>query len=62
MTDLPVPSPCVRLCELDDEGYCLGCRRTIAEIVAWPSMSEEEKEAVWGRLREETASGSGTVG
>jgi predicted Fe-S protein YdhL (DUF1289 family) len=31
-------------------GLCLGCRRTIDEIAAWASMSEDDKRAVWARL------------
>ena len=46
----PVPSPCVLTCQLDDQKICLGCKRTIDEIVAWLNMSEDEKRAVWERL------------
>ncbi|WP_226772929.1 DUF1289 domain-containing protein [Serratia marcescens] len=33
-----VRSPCVSLCRIDDETQqCRGCRRTRAEIAAWPN-------------------------
>ena len=33
------PSPCIKVCELDTEGYCRGCLRTGTEIGQWLSMS-----------------------
>jgi len=32
-------SPCIKVCELDAQGYCTGCLRTGAEIGEWLSMS-----------------------
>jgi uncharacterized protein len=32
------PSPCIKVCALDPQGYCAGCLRTAAEIGAWISM------------------------
>jgi len=40
---LPVPSPCIGVCTLDDDGICLGCRRTSDEIARWPRMSNDER-------------------
>ena len=40
------PSPCVNVCTLDDDGVCLGCRRTLDEIMRWTRMSPEEQRAV----------------
>jgi predicted Fe-S protein YdhL (DUF1289 family) len=34
-----IESPCIGVCTLDDSGYCMGCRRTAAEIAAWLEMS-----------------------
>ena len=53
----PVPSPCISLCEMvPATGLCRGCMRTIDEIIAWSSASDEFKRAVWAeiRRREET--------
>ncbi|OHU87922.1 MULTISPECIES: DUF1289 domain-containing protein [Pseudoalteromonas] len=33
--DKPIESPCVRNCCLNDKDVCLGCGRTLAEILAW---------------------------
>ena len=32
--------------------YCLGCRRTLEEIAAWGSMTDEEQRAVLKRLEQ----------
>ena len=36
-------SPCVGLCELDRDGYCIGCLRTIDEITRWRLMTDDER-------------------
>jgi predicted Fe-S protein YdhL (DUF1289 family) len=33
-------------------GLCVGCHRTIDEIAAWSSLSEDAKRAVWAQLGE----------
>ncbi len=38
-----VLSPCVGICSLDDDGLCLGCHRTSAEIARWPQMNDDER-------------------
>lgn len=41
-----VPSPCTRVCTLDDAGVCLGCKRTVEEIKIWRSLSSNAKRAL----------------
>jgi predicted Fe-S protein YdhL (DUF1289 family) len=38
-----VLSPCVGICALDDDGYCLGCLRNTAEISRWSQMNDDER-------------------
>lgn len=45
-----VNSPCQKICELDKDGICLGCKRTLEEIARWTQMSEHERAAVILRL------------
>jgi uncharacterized protein len=56
MTSKPidlVPSPCISVCQMDERtGLCVGCARTIDEIAAWSTMSEDAKRAVWNLLEE----------
>lgn len=40
-----VLSPCNSVCKMDENsGLCLGCWRTIDEIVAWSSNSDDAKK------------------
>lgn len=46
LSDIPaakVDSPCVRNCCLDEQDICLGCNRTIEEIINWGNSTEDEK-------------------
>ncbi|SFN14052.1 DUF1289 domain-containing protein [Dokdonella immobilis] len=42
----PVLSPCIGICQLGDDGYCVGCLRSTAEIGRWLAMSAAEREHV----------------
>ncbi len=47
----PVPSPCISICRMDEtSGLCLGCQRTIDEIVRWGSGDDAYKRRVWGEI------------
>ena len=47
-TDQPVPSPCISICRIDaDSGLCVGCLRSIDEIIAWGRQTDNEKRGVW---------------
>lgn len=46
-----VSSPCVSLCRIDPaSGLCEGCLRTIDEITAWGTMSDDARRRVWAAL------------
>lgn len=52
----PVPSPCINICKMSAQtGLCEGCMRTIDEIVAWGSASEDCKRAVWREIHRRKA-------
>jgi predicted Fe-S protein YdhL (DUF1289 family) len=38
-----VLSPCVGICALDDDGHCVGCLRSSAEISSWSRMNDDER-------------------
>lgn len=46
MSEAPVRSPCVNVCALDIDDLCIGCYRTMDEIVRWSSMSNDERRDV----------------
>ena len=52
MNDLSqVPSPCIKVCVLDDQGrYCIGCYRTLDEIGLWSQLSSPERAGVVSQL------------
>ena len=46
-----VPSPCVKVCVLDEErGYCIGCLRTLDEVCDWVALSNDERSDVLAKL------------
>ncbi|WP_419815774.1 DUF1289 domain-containing protein [Glacieibacterium sp.] len=49
-------SPCIQHCAIDpSSGWCLGCARTIDEIIAWPNASEAERLAILDKLPQRAA-------
>lgn len=50
--DLP-DSPCIGVCSTLFDDVCKGCGRTAMEVCNWVFLSEEEKLAVWTRIRSE---------
>lgn len=38
-----VASPCIDICDLDDDGICIGCYRAIEEIAGWSMLDNTEK-------------------
>jgi predicted Fe-S protein YdhL (DUF1289 family) len=43
-------SPCVRCCCLDNNDVCLGCFRTLEEIVSWSTLDASRKEIIKAEL------------
>ena len=39
-------TPCIKVCTMDEYGYCLGCQRTAEEVETWRDRTEEEQ--LWG--------------
>ena len=40
---MAVTSPCVRNCCLDKQDVCIGCGRTVEEIIRWGDADDKEK-------------------
>ena len=57
MTDgTEIASPCVNVCQMHPEqGYCMGCMRTIDEISDWLDMRDEEKRELIAKLEQRRA-------
>jgi predicted Fe-S protein YdhL (DUF1289 family) len=43
-----VESPCIRNCCLDQQDMCLGCFRSITEILEWSNASTEKRSEIIG--------------
>ena len=53
---VPVPSPCINICRIDEATrLCAGCLRTLDEIAAWSVLSDSERRDVWAHLAERAA-------
>jgi uncharacterized protein len=44
-----IASPCTGVCKLDTHNLCVGCWRSIDEIIAWPTASREQRLAILER-------------
>ena len=44
-------SPCIHVCLMDyDQGLCIGCHRTLDEIMHWINFSPEQKQTVLAQI------------
>ncbi|WP_240009655.1 DUF1289 domain-containing protein [Marinomonas algicola] len=43
-------TPCVRRCCLDQKDVCMGCFRTLDEILHWHQYNEEEAKVVFALI------------
>ena len=50
--DLP-DSPCIGVCSTLFDDVCKGCGRTAAEVSNWVFLSDDERRAVWERVKAE---------
>ncbi len=40
-----IASPCIGTCKVDpNSNICIGCFRTVYDIVNWPTLSDAEKQ------------------
>jgi len=44
-------TPCIRRCCLDADDTCIGCFRTLEEILGWRSLSEAQKKQVMAECK-----------
>ena len=45
-----IESPCIDVCTLDSDFVCIGCGRSIEEILKWQEYTVEQQAAVLDRL------------
>ena len=49
---MPIESPCVRNCCLNEADICVGCFRTLLEITQWSVVSDATKQQILERVAE----------
>lgn len=52
MNSFEVKSPCVRNCCLNEQDICLGCYRSLDEIIAWHDSDNHEKEKILNQAKQ----------
>lgn len=57
-----IPSPCNKICTLNEKNVCVGCGRTRNEIASWTQLSEGEKKRVVSLAKERLATLEGAPG
>ncbi|WP_411726799.1 DUF1289 domain-containing protein [Methyloglobulus sp.] len=44
--DEPIPSPCIRHCCLNEEDVCVGCFRSLPEVVGWANADNATRQMI----------------
>ena len=52
-----IEMPCVRHCCLDNNDVCLGCHRSLDEILGWHSMNDQQKSALLEIMQQRAITG-----
>lgn len=42
----PVASPCISVCDLNEQEICLGCGRSLQDIADWSAADEPQRAAI----------------
>jgi predicted Fe-S protein YdhL (DUF1289 family) len=50
MTQPKINTPCIGVCTMADNGFCMGCFRSLDEITRWLAFNEEQRQAVMVQL------------
>ena len=45
-------SPCIKICQLDDDAICLGCYRSATEIGDWWQADEQQQQQILANARQ----------
>jgi predicted Fe-S protein YdhL (DUF1289 family) len=46
----PILTPCIGVCEIDAEGLCRGCHRTLDEIARWSALGDAERARLMNEI------------
>lgn len=51
----PTASPCIRRCTLDEADICIGCGRSLQDILDWSAMDADARVQVLERAATDVA-------
>lgn len=51
-------TPCINVCSLNPEGICIGCYRTIDEIIGWSGFTAGERRRIMDELQGRESAGT----
>lgn len=51
----PVQTPCIGVCRLDAQGFCMGCLRSLEEISTWSRVSPDAQRRILAAVAERRA-------
>lgn len=54
VTAVKISTPCIRKCQLIDDSYCLGCKRSWQQIKNWTTYTEEQRLEIMQELKKKT--------
>lgn len=57
--NVPLNSPCIGRCELDEKDICLGCHRTLDEIAEWSDYTPHMRQEVRDRIARDHPAANG---
>jgi uncharacterized protein len=46
----PIETPCIKVCRLDHEGFCIGCGRHRSEIASWLTLTAASRAIIMKAL------------
>jgi len=52
MKQSKLESPCISVCRYENE-VCVGCGRTVEEVVEWYNFTDQQKQTILNRLEKE---------
>jgi predicted Fe-S protein YdhL (DUF1289 family) len=56
MIEQAVKSPCINICELENDDVCKGCYRSLEEIASWGYASIEERTRIISKAKQRQVS------
>ncbi len=51
----PPLTPCIQVCTLDSDGFCIGCGRSREEIAIWTTLTEADRLRIMADLTKRLA-------